>query len=605
MEHPPLRVALPDSNLATLSLCSREPAAVAEWVAQLPMAHVPEAAAQLRKMASELARLIAAPEARFELLEIIRTPAHYVCTRLDRNAGGGSAIEGHTQSAQALQHQLALGYKALLRDLLACAELNAPQRDLCGHAIHRVMTDLSIALLRTYEYYAEPPANVWLELNQLYGLAETLVLTSSAHADEQARSAHQLTITDVYLRIAMLATAKPNQLRPKDLSATYHALELWAPHLAIGTPDDDSLFVVDLDVDAAPNYREFGSHTGARLRGIRTDVLVYELEAYLNEIASDVPVPDYVGEDLLRHLAHAWGAMKKRSFRRARSSGPMKICVGLRSLHYYISGGIDFAEQIGTTDALLRREINPFIADFHKPGPRHDKPKDVWDAAFDVRGHRIPENPNIEDPGRILLAARQAKRPGDTSFPCHDAEIVDTSPAGYCVRWTGAPPTNLQPGELLGVRERDDARWCVAATRWIRRNAHDTLMGVELLAPRAIPCAVRLLQRRSSPTEYHRGVLLPALEAIGQPAMLITPGLPFRESQKVQIRRHAIQATGQLMRRVHMTESFTQFTFRMLDGYLESTQIDLNMQSLWDMIGADPVPQPKYGPSTGPRSGKK
>jgi hypothetical protein len=216
----------------------------------------------------------------------------------------------------------------------------------------------------------------------------------------------------------------------------------------------------------------------------------------------------------------------------------------------------------------------------------------------------MPENPNIEDPGRILLNARRTQRSSEANFPCHDAAIVDTSPAGYCLRWVGAVPANLQPGELLGVRERDDARWCIAVTRWIRRN-QDTLIGIELLAPRGIPCAVRLLQRRASPTEYHRGVLLPAIEAIGQPGMLITSGLPFRESQKVQIRRHSIQATGQLMRRVRMTESFTQFTFRMLDGYLESTQIDLNMQSLWDMIGADPVPQPKNGPSTGPRSGKK
>jgi len=605
MEHPPLRIALPESNLAALSLCASQSTALSDWVAQLPMAHVPEAASQLRKMAGELARLVATPETRFELLEIIRTPAHYVCTRLDRNAGGSTGTEGHTQSAQALQHELALGYKAVLRDLLATPEMTAPQRDLCGHAIHRAMTDLSIALRRTYEYYAEPLTNVWLELNQLFGLAEALGIPSSAHTDDQARSAQQLTINDVYLRIAMLATAKPNQLRPKDLSATYHALELWTPHLAIGTPDDDSLFVVDLDVDAPPNYREFGSHSGERLRGIRTDVLVYELEAYLNEIASDVPVPDYVGEELLRHLAHAWGAMKRRSFHRSRSAGPMKICVGLRTLHYYISGGIDFAEQIGTSEALLRRELNPFLADPHELPTRRDKPKDVWDGAFDLRGHRIPENPNIEDPGRILLNTRPAKRPSEASYPCHDAEIVDTSPSGYCVRWRGVLPAQLQPGELLGVRERDDARWCIAATRWLRRSRSDTLMGIELLASCAIPCAVRLLQRRASPTEYHRGVLLPALEAIGQPAMLITPGLPFRESQKVQIRRHAIQATGQLMRRVRMTESFTQFTFRMLDGYLESTQIDLNMQSLWDMIGADPVPQPKKGPPTGPRSGKK
>ena len=41
-----------------------------------------------------------------------------------------------------------------------------------------------------------------------------------------------------------------------------------------------------------------------------------------------------------------------------------------------------------------------------------------------------------------------------------------------------------------------------------------------------------------------------------------------------------------------MTESFTQFTFRMLDGYLESVEIALNMDSLWDMIGAESPDNP-------------
>ncbi len=165
-------------------------------------------------------------------------------------------------------------------------------------------------------------------------------------------------------------------------------------------------------------------------------------------------------------------------------------------------------------------------------------------------------------------------------------------------------PNQLQTGELLAIRERDDARWCIAVSRWIRHSDQETLMGIELLAPRAIPIAVRMLQKRGNNTEYQRAVLLPALEAIGQPAMLITPRLPYHESQKLQLRRHGIQATGQLMRRVRMTESFTQFTFRMLDGYLENTQIDLNMDSLWDLIGTDQSAQPPKAPQ-GPPKGKK
>jgi hypothetical protein len=283
----------------------------------------------------------------------------------------------------------------------------------------------------------------------------------------------------------------------------------------------------------------------------------------------------------------------------------MKICVGLRTLHYYISGGVEFADQLGTTEALLRREINPFLHERASRGAAG--PGDVWDNAFDLHGARIPVNPAIDDPNRILLTTRrpQTRDAVEANYPYYDSEILDTSPSGYCVRWTTPLPNHLQTGELLAIREREDARWCIAVSRWIRHSDQETLMGIELLAPKAIPIAVRMLQKRGNNTDYHRAVLLPALEAIGQPAMLITPRLPYNESQKVLLKRHRIQATGQLMRRVRMTESFTQFTFRMLDGYLENTQIDLNMNSLWSMIEADQSEQPPKAPPSGPAKGKK
>jgi len=613
-----LNLTVPDSTFAALSVCDTNPASLADWVAHLPMAHTSEAAHQLLIAATELARINADPDLRFACLETVRPPVHYICARLDRTAAGASAAgEGHAQLAQSLQKELVLGYKAVVRDALAADGLSDETTDLLGHAMHRTAADLSAALLRSYEFYTDTPSRAWYELNQIYRLADELGVATNSYADEQSRGATMLTIADVYLRIALLSTAKPNQLRQKDLSAVYNALDLWTPRITIGAPADDTMFVVDLDADAPPSYRELGSHTGNRLRGIRTDVLVYELEAYLAEMASDVPVPDYMSPDLLRHLAHAWGVMKKRSFRRSRSAGPMKVCVGLRTLHYYISGGVEFADQLGTTEALLRREINPFIGE--QPSQRTASPGDVWDGAFDLRGARIPVNPNIDDPNRILLNTRRppARSAVEATYPCYDSEIVDTSPSGYCVRWNSPLPAQLQTGELLAIRERDDARWCIAVSRWIRHSDEETLVGIELLAPKAIPIAVRMLQKRVNNTDYHRAVLLPALEAIGQPAMLITPRLPYTESQKVQLRRHGIQATGQLMRRVRMTESFIQFTFRMLDGYLENTQIDLNMDSLWDMIGADQSEQPPKGspqgpqlrspqaPTHGPRRGKK
>jgi len=214
----------------------------------------------------------------------------------------------------------------------------------------------------------------------------------------------------------------------------------------------------------------------------------------------------------------------------------------------------------------------------------------VWDGAFDARGNRIPENPNIVDPTRILLGGLQPR--DQTSYPCHDAEIIDTSPSGYCIRWSAELPPQLVSGELVAVREEQGNRWVLAVMRWIRHD-DDVRAGIELLSPRAIPVAIRLIQKRGGKAEHQRALLLPEIPSIAQPAMLITPRVPFRESHKVSIERQGIEAVAQLMRRVRVTESFTQFTFRMLDGYLESVEIALNMDALWDMVGADPAEDPK------------
>ena len=372
-----LRLMVPESAFAGLSVCDTNPSALAEWVAHLPMAHTFEAAHQLLKMATELARISAEPELRFNCLETIRPPAHYICARLDRTAAGASAAgEGHAQLAQSVQKELVLGYKAVVRDALAADELTEPLKDLLGNAMHRTAADLSCALLRTYEFYTDAPPRAWYELNQLYRLADELGIATNAYTDEQSRGGGMLTLADVYLRIALLAVAKPNQLRQKDLSAVFNALDQWTPRITIGAPADDTMFVVDLDADCTA---ELSRTRQPRRRGScaasAPTCWCTNSKAYLAEMASDVPVPDYIGLDLLRHLAHAWGVMKKRSFRRSRSTGPMKICVGLRALHYYISGGVEFADQLGTTEALLRREINPFLQE--QSAQRPARPGDV------------------------------------------------------------------------------------------------------------------------------------------------------------------------------------------------------------------------------------
>jgi hypothetical protein len=575
-----IQLDAPSDDLSSLSFCDVDAAALEEWSAELPLANTNDTAAQLHRAVTEVSRLAVDPEVRFELLEILRTLVHYISTRLDRSVlGAPHDGEGYAQLAQQLQAGIAAGYKATIRD--AASDSNDPARlDLIGHATHRAISDCSRTLLRAIQIHTSTPPGIWAELNQLYRLAERLGFGQSSWSDDENHESVELSVQDAYLRIALLATCRPNQLRHTHLNATFNVLELWTPRVTLDLPTDDDLFRVDLDLDAPPIYREIAADSG-ELRGIRTDVLVYELEAYLNEIACDIPVPDYMEEGLLRHLVTAWSMMRKRTFRRRPVAGAMKICTGMRSVHFHLSGGVPFESQIASAEAMPRPELNPFLDDL----PRLVA-ENAWDEAFDLHGEKFPENPNIEHPERILDAP---EIPEDAAlrqnYSSVDAVVVDTSPAGFQVKLTSAVDKRLYAGELLALRESSDARWCVAVARWLRYSDDETLMGLELLSPRAIPVAIRVVRKRGGIREHARGLLLPEMPIIGQPATLLTPRIPFDESHKVQIQRQGIQTKAQLMRRVRNTESFSQFTFRMLDGYLENAQFDLNMGSYWEALG--------------------
>ena len=558
------------------------------------MANTAEAATQIRQATFEVARLKVNFASRMALLEELRPTLHYLSARLDRTAAGNSShSDAIARLTQRLQTNLCSGYKAVV--LAAMAEPDADNAMASmSLAIHRALSDLSRTLLRTLQFYVAPADRLWLELNQLYLLAEQHELETARWEDSENHSQPSITTMEAYARSILLAICKPNQLRHGQLNQVFNSLECWTPHVTINKATDDALFSIDLASNQGPRYSKLLDQA-EQARGVHTQVLVYELEAYLKELDSTIHVPDYVDEALLGHLVDSWGVMQQRAFRRSPANGTMKVCIGLRTAHYYLSGGVDFIDQLESTDAMLKREINPFLVDDSIQLNSNKQPqsrKDVWDDAFDLRV-KIPVNPEIDDPDRVLLQgygrekAKEAKAKNEITVRFYDTTAVDTSPGGYQIRWNEPLPASVQTGEIVAMRDATDPRWAIAIIRWIRQDNEGTSMGVALVSPRAIPVAVRVINKRGGPSDFARALLLPALEPIDQPATLITPLVPFQSGQKIHIHRQGVQTTAQLSQCMLKTESVNQFTFRMLDGYLENTQINIKMADLSAVGGMD------------------
>jgi len=610
-----VKLTTPAPDLDALSFCKASPTALADWVAGLPMANTNNTAEQLLQATNEVARLKLSSVERMQLLEQLRPTLEYICSRLDTASKSGDIAAEQSILAQRLQTNLTVGYKATIRD---ADPTNVDDRRIVTLATHRTVADLSRTLLRSCQHYVAPSRNLWLELNQLYSLAERMGVATHNITDDENHSVMNLSIADHYTRCLLLACSKPNQLRERQLTAIFNALEQWVGYTNLAPSAKDSLFCVDLEEDVPPRYtRLVEDKTKPAIRGLNTGTLVYQLEAYLKGIDTELPIPEFMEMSVVNHLASCWGEIAKRGFRRAPASGNMKIAVGMRAVHYFISGGVDFSEQLGSADAMLKKEINPFLVIDGVGGGKATN-ADSWFA------HEQQGKPDIVDPGGDLerfneqrqeaaqkfekskelthrrrsvsnpppelvdgeLLDPQPKPPVeeqmDLAYPFYEVDLVDTSPGGYCISWDSDAPTTMQAGEIMAVREEHDQRWCIAVLRWVRKVDGKTQTGLELMAPRAIPVAIRIVQKKGGPTDYTRALLLPELSAIRQPATLITPSVMFSEQQKIHLQRQGIQATAQLAEERLRTESFIQFTFRMLDGYLENSQIDLNISTAWE-----------------------
>ena len=212
---------------------------------------------------------------------------------------------------------------------------------------------------------------------------------------------------------------------------------------------------------------------------------------------------------------------------------------------------------------------------------------DVWANAFDAGGARIAENDHLNIDAIEFINKHKADKndgqPTEAKYPTHAVNLINTSPGGYCVHWSGDLPSSIQAGELLGIQENGVRHWSIGVIRWIRHmRDKGTQLGIELLAPRAEVGAARLLQKTGSNGPFMRALLLPAIKAIAQPATLLLPRIPFRTGNKVELNYPDLQGRQQLTKRLASTSSFSQFQFRAAGGAAQANNSTRQATSIAD-----------------------
>lgn len=594
MEQAPqrIRLRLPEQDLHHLTLGSTQPKKMQEWVDALPMVNVGECSRQLYQLVQELARLRIDGRSRLALLEIVRPALMLVCRQLSKHYLNQSVVLPEksrkvVQLTESLVSHLALGYKLVVTDCIP----KARDRDQARAALiglHRAMSAMSDSLLRSYQLYLPTPRFLWLELHQLFLMAEAAQLADAEVEDKEFRHVSSSTVRDAYARALLLSTARVNQLRQQEIALVWDATEEWCGLAEIrGTGDDSDIFAFDLQLDAPPTYRKLASqHKGETLRAIDARAISAQLRqagdtGKLPDKGAPFCFPRGFSRELALHLAQAWGNLTERAFSRVAATGSLEVCVGLGAMHHFLSDGADFDTQLrGGRLRLVTSELdNPFLKPrAGVPGQQVDV-ADVWSEAFDGGSHRMASDVNMiafEDKAGVdrLVAEKGQAGPSRVRFDSATCDIVNASPGGYCLQWNGEMPGTVRTGELAGLRGNEASPWSIGVIRWIKQlpGGKGAQLGIELLAPRATPCGARVIKQGGEMTEWMRVLMLPELRAIGQEATLVTPSIAFATGYKVMLNIGGRETRVALYRQLNATPGFRQFLFRDLDAPLEGDQ---------------------------------
>ena len=557
-----LRVTTPDKQ--RLSFCEATPRDLQKWVDGLPKANIGETARQLYQALVELNQLLTPSENRLQLLEVLRPDIYFVCKQLEKYFLNQAIVLDErprkvANLCQALQNHLAVGYK-----LIVARFANQVGRDqqLLAIALQRATHSLCGPLIRASQLYCPVPEGLWLELHQLYQIAASRGLHKTIIRDGQAAQTKGLSTEQSYLVALLLGCARCNQMRQSAIARLAEALEPWSALVTVQSgAESSSLFALAPQVDGPPRYISlFQQGELHNALGIDPSQLVDAIKEHLllppeNLSQSRLTIPEGFSHDLLQHLAAAWGDIAERTFQRSQAQGSLTLCIGMSALHFYLAGKRPFNE-------VLQLPVKANAPVFKAEAG----PSDIWANAFDAQkvnhwGNDLPfEEIQYNKPPQTA-----ASGDSDTtdSYPYFDVAIVNISPGGYCLSWPKEVPSQLQAGELLGIRSQPQQGWSVAVVRWIRQvRGGGTQMGIELIAPHAQACGLQLVRKAEQSSQYLRALLLPEISAISRPASLITARLPFQEGNKVSINLNGSEHRAVLSSRQTCTSSFNQFEYR-------------------------------------------
>ncbi|HEY7872950.1 MAG TPA: hypothetical protein VIC31_09565 [Rudaea sp.] len=483
-----------------------------QWLAQLPLANPGATARLLISALREMNQLRIDPQQRIDALEMLREPIGNIVTGLGRQVLGDSfplppQKQQLGQLAQDFEHELALGYCAAIYDL--CAPAGAVpflRGKSVALALTRALQHRGGCLYQVYLRYHAPPPGAWQNLHDLFGFATAVGADEKSVADPRGGTSN---VRLAYLHCLLFALSNPYRFTQRENDEIHALTRMWAGHCELreGRAPAGAI-AIRTDVDRSPGYLpEEREEPDVDSWALEISSLVRFLEGHLALLPPGTQTTEFgargaavaVSTDFVVRLTHAWQSNSDRSQPRLPAGHVLDTVIGLHDLHYVLAGNMDFEGFLVKT-----------------------------------RGVAI----TLHESDRAAIWANSG---GNARIRRLPARVLDQSLGGYRLAWEKVDGMRMKVGELVGLaalEDDDESRdWMVGAIRWLRIEAGGMQAGVELLARRALPAAVRSFDEQGAPRAAMRALALEDLHAADATPTVMVPALFDREATEIELTR--------------------------------------------------------------------
>lgn len=222
--------------------------------------------------------------------------------------------------------ELAIGFKRLLLQILQGRQPSLPHLAWC---LYMAQHFLAQQLLRHYQLYQEPPANLWRDSHLLYWIGE-----HQQCLDEPVAAAFQpkpaSTLRGLYQQMLLLALSNPFHLAEGECLTLFSALAPLADlaRLQAWDEEDDSEGPV-VDLSESQACLTFDQN----IEGEPANLRRFELGALLIALHEPAPLQSPQERQLLERVRQHWLGRQQRRHERAEFTGQCDLVVGLSAIH--------------------------------------------------------------------------------------------------------------------------------------------------------------------------------------------------------------------------------------------------------------------------------